>query len=287
MTEINTENINNENNEEFSFDINKLDLTYLLSLPDDKFQVIAPLLLEEYQMIIDNAESRDMLIQSLNEENIKIEDVIENLEEILNDINSLDFISSEKRDFIKKLLVITTNNLTKLDNVPHRILTVPIQLIKDTKKPSYIHINDAGADVYAPEDIDILPGETKLIPLGFKVDLPNGYAFLIHPRSGMSLKTKMRISNSIGLCDAGFKDEYGLIVDNIESKIKNIDYDFNDKGEIIIKSIEEGSAIHIDKGDRIAQLRLVEVPTAKFVVVENIENVGDDRNGGFGSTGTK
>ncbi len=110
---------------------------------------------------------------------------------------------------------------------------------------------------------------------------------LIHPRSGLSARTKMRIANSIGLCDAGYRNEYGLIVENIEPEIKHIDYDFNDDGTINVKSIEHGSTLHITKGERIAQLRLVEVPKASFVRVDSVKDIGEDRGGGFGSTGEK
>ena len=85
----------------------------------------------------------------------------------------------------------------------------------------------------------------------------------------------------------GYRDEYGIIVENIEPPIKDIDYEFSDNGEIKITSILHGAPIHIGKGERIGQLRLVEVPKACFKEVESVSLIGEDREGGFGSTGTK
>ena len=94
----------------------------------------------------------------------------------------------------------------------------------------------------------------------------------------------MRIANTPGLCDAGYRGEYGVIIENIEPKIVDIDYSFNDDGSIKINSILHGKTLHIDKNQKIAQLRLVEVPMASFYEVESVQDIGEDRNGGFGST---
>ena len=167
-----------------------------------------------------------------------------------------------------------------------RHVLIPIEYCRpDAKIPTYAHLTDAGMDVFATEEITINPGETKLIPLGIKVALPLGYALLIHPRSGMSLRTKMRICNSIGLIDAGYRGEIGVIVENIDPNIRNINYSFDAKGKPVIESIEHGAPIHIAKGERFAQMRLVEVPKAVFYEVDNVEKIEGNRNSGFGGTG--
>ena len=151
--------------------------------------------------------------------------------------------------------------------------------------PTYAHPSDAGMDIYATEDIDILPGETKLLNTGLKVELPLGYELQIRPKSGLSLKTKMRVANSPATIDANYRGEIGVIIDNIEPKIKDITYDFDEQGFPRITSILTGAPLHIEKGQKIAQLVLSEVPKACFYQVDKINEETDRGSGGYGSTG--
>ena len=137
------------------------------------------------------------------------------------------------------------------------------------------------------EPVTINPGETKLIPTGIKVAIPRGYELQVRPKSGRALKTKLRVANTPGTIDCGYRDEVGVIIENIDSPIKDITYDFDEKGNIIIKSILHGSPYYIEKGTKFAQLVLNEVPTASFMQVEDIHEIEGDRNGGFGSSGLK
>ena len=138
---------------------------------------------------------------------------------------------------------------------------------------------------YAPEEYVINPGETVIIPCDIKVALPYGYAFLIHPRSGLSAKSKLRVANSIGLVDSQYKGVIGVIVENIEPRIKDITANYDEDGKLVVDSILYGSPHVIGKGERFAQMRLVEVPTVQFTQVESVDGIGDDRGGGFGSSG--
>ena len=95
------------------------------------------------------------------------------------------------------------------------------------------------------------------------------------------------MANTPGLIDSGYRDEIGVIVENIEPPFKDIDYEFDDNGEIHIKSILHGEAYTIAEGQRFAQMRLVQVPKAIFTEVASVGEIGEDRNGGFGSTGLK
>jgi dUTP pyrophosphatase len=140
-------------------------------------------------------------------------------------------------------------------------------------------------DIISPAEYTIAPGETVIIPTGIKCAIPEGYALLIQPRSGQSAKTKLRVANTPGLIDAGYRDEIGVIIENIEPPFKDIDYEFDNNGEIHIKSILHGQAYTIAEGQRFAQMRLVQVPTASFVQVDSVANLGEDRGGGFGHTG--
>ena len=150
-------------------------------------------------------------------------------------------------------------------------------------------------DVRAIEDIDIAPGETKLIDTGIKVAIPKGYEIQVRAKSGRSLKTKLRMGNSIGTIDSNYRGSIGIIAENIEPKIKDIDYEEiwnTETGNIDhlkIKYIDYGSTIHIAKGEKIAQLVLCKVEKANFVQVDNINDIPSDgrADGGFGSTGDK
>jgi dUTP pyrophosphatase len=178
-----------------------------------------------------------------------------------------------------------TGNIPEFVEVSNRSVTIYCQLEEGVQLPIYAHKTDAGLDIYAREEITINPGETKIIGTGIKTAIPEGYAILIQPRSGQSVKTKLRIANTPGLIDSGYRDEIGVIIENIEPPFKDIDYEFDDNGEIHIKSILHGEAYTIAEGQRFAQMRLVQVPKANFVQVESVGEIGEDRGGGFGSTG--
>ncbi|HRR37234.1 MAG TPA: aminotransferase, partial [Clostridia bacterium] len=82
---------------------------------------------------------------------------------------------------------------------------------KDAKIPVYANSFDAGADVCACEDAVLDINSTRVIPTGLKVAIPEGYEIQIRPRSGLSLNTRLRVANSPGTIDAGYRDEIGII----------------------------------------------------------------------------
>jgi dUTP pyrophosphatase len=123
------------------------------------------------------------------------------------------------------------------------------------KKPFRAHENDAGADVYAIDRINIEPGRTRKIPLGFGLEVPIGYAAYVIPRSSLASKG---IASEIPPVDSGYTGEIHAIITNHSS-----------------------DTFRIEKGDRIAQLVIMPVIVADFV-----EEFGEVRaDGGFGSTG--
>ena len=264
------------------------ELGAMLALPEEQFAILAPIFLDELERGMRNINDQMLMVQSMNMLGMKVENVREQYEAIYQEIDNQmsDVLSHQKRDFLKQMLGMTYNALAEAEGVAKKTILIPIEYCREGAKcPTYAHLEDAGMDIYALEDVDILPGETKLIPTGIKIALPDGYAMLIHPRSGTSLKTKMRICNSIGLIDAGYRGEIGVIVENIESPMKDIQYHFDETGAIIVDSILHGSPIHIAKGERFAQMRLVEVPKAAFYQVDEVAEIGENRNSGFGGTG--
>ncbi|MCK5811965.1 MAG: dUTP diphosphatase [Clostridiales bacterium] len=159
-------------------------------------------------------------------------------------------------------------------------VTVYIEIVREgIKIPEYSNIFDAGMDVRAAKDVLILPMETIIIPTGFKVAIPKGYEIQVRPRSGLSYNTPLRLSNSPGTIDSGYRDEVGIILTNT-SDLKDQDSHYS----ITTKKNKSGT-YEIKKGERIAQIVLGRVPQIKFEIVDDVKKIGHNRGGGFGSTG--
>ena len=231
----------------------------LMALDDESFEQLKPQVLNLFAETLHEPESisefRTLAIaQGYTPETAKAD-----FQMAIDAINEIDFLSESK--------------------------SIPCEVAENMSVPVYAHATDAGMDIYSPAEYTIAPGETVIIPTGIKVAIPEGYALLIQPRSGQSAKTKLRIANTPGLIDSGYRDEIGVIVENIEPPFKDIDYEFDATGNIHIKSILHGQSYTITEGQRFAQMRLVQVPKAEFVPVESVGEIGEDRGGGFGSTG--
>lgn len=165
---------------------------------------------------------------------------------------------------------------------------VYIELCREgAKVPSYANIGDAGMDVYAAEDVIVHPGQTVIVPTGIKLAIPIGYEIQVRPRSGISLNTPLRLSNSPGTIDAGYRGELGILITN-ESYLcgQSTETQSTEIFTLSTKGNKKGTYI-IKKGDRIAQIVLQKVPVIKFKIVDSVDDIGEDRGGGFGSTGVK
>ena len=265
------------------------ELGALLAMPDEQFALISPIFLSELQKSINNIDDKLLLIQAMNVSGTKLEDLRDSYVKLNEQIDTqfADILTTPKRDFLKQMLGMTYNCIAEAEGVARRVVNIPIELTSENAKiPQYAHLGDGAVDLYSPADYTINPGETVIIPCDIKVALPYGYAFLIHPRSGTSAKTKLRVANSVGLVDSQYKGVIGVIIENIEPPIKDITYEFDDNGRPVLTSVLHGKSYTISKGERFAQMRLVEVPTAAFYQVESVAGIGDDRQGGFGSSGT-
>ena len=257
----------------------------LMSLDDETFVQLKPQVLQLFAETLHEPESvsefRTLAIaQEYTQETAKAD-----YELAITAINEIDFLSEVKKDFLKEIYTMASNQLAAVIGTTDFIIRIPCEVAEGVKVPVYVHETDAGMDIFANDEITLAPGETKIIGTGIKVAIPDGYALLIQPRSGQSAKTKLRIANTPGLIDSGYRDEIGVIMENIEPPFKDIDYEFDENGEIHIKSILHGEAYTIAPGQRFAQMRLVQVPKAEFVQVESVGEIGEDRGGGFGSTG--
>lgn len=165
--------------------------------------------------------------------------------------------------------------------------------------PQYANIGDAGMDIRAAQEVIIHPGETKIIPTGLKMAIPQSCELQVRPRSGLSVKTPLRIANSPGTIDSGYRDEIGIIISN--TSIEKPEYNnFEDQNgttqyeEITpnypVYSINEKGnkpgIYQINFGDRIAQIVLARFETIEFIPFNDVKILGLNRGGGFGSTGT-
>lgn len=130
---------------------------------------------------------------------------------------------------------------------------------EDAVIPTKAYPSDAGFDLYVLEDVFVLAGETVKIRTGLSFDLPSGYEMQIRPRSGISLKSKIRVA--FGTVDSDYRGEVAIVLDNI------------------------GNTHHqISKGDRIAQAVIQQIPHITLVEVIKLSN-GARGGNGFGSTG--
>lgn len=257
----------------------------LMSLDDETFAQLKPQVLQLFAETLHEPESISefrtlALVQGYTKETAK-----EDFDLAIEAINEIDFLSESKKDFLKEIYTMSSNQLNKIIGTIGDVIRIPCEMAREVPMPIYAHDTDAGVDLYSPAEYTVGPGETIIIPTGLKVAIPEGYALLIQPRSGQSAKTKLRIANTPGLIDAGYRDEIGVIIENIEPPFKDIDYEFDSTGNIHIKSILHGQSYTIAEGQRFAQMRLVQVPQAEFVQVESVGEIGENRGGGFGSTG--
>lgn len=271
-----------------SLDGNSIDaIAVLLSMDDAQFELVSPGILDSFLRSLNTTNARLMLAQSINATGSTAESVQNEFLQLVNEVDTITDLTAPKRDFLKKLLRGINTAISETEGIAKRYIQIPfVKCHPDAKMPEYAHPDDSGMDVYAVDDYVIHPGETKLIPTGIKVAVPNGYEIQIRPKSGRALKTKMRIANSIGTVDAGFRGELQVIIENIEPPIKDITYGFDDNGRPIITSILRGSDMTIGKGEKFAQLVLMEVPKAVLFQVENLDDT-ERGNGGFGSTNLK
>ena len=260
--------------------------TTLFELDDPQFVSVSELFLEQLEIQMMDSQSLLELARNMSSKGIKPEDLIDTYEDILlnlEDTDYKDFISPPKLDFMKRYVGIIINSINKMQEISKKTIFIPIQVMDYGTIPQYAHIGDAGVDIVSPEEYDIPCGESVIIQTGIKMAIPKGYAMLVQPRSGLSAKTHLRVANTPGLIDSGYRGEIGVIIENNEAPIKDITYDFDENGKIIITSILHGNVCHIDKGQKIAQLRLVEVPSVSFRQVDSLDDT-ERGEGGFGST---
>lgn len=261
----------------------------ILAMPDEQFDVVKPALFNSIEETFNAPEAKIAFAQMMIQNGLRLEDLTGNMDNIIAAVDELAAegveLSDSKKDFLKFVFTTFANTMEASGIVPHRIITIPIEVCRENAKlPTYATNGSAAMDIYSPEEYVIGPGETIVIPTGLKVNIPLGYALLIQPRSGMSRKTKLRVANTPGLIDWDYHDEIGVIVENIDAPLKDYKVDWDGGG--ILQGPLYGSSFTIGKGERFAQMRLVEVPLVNWLPVSSLGDFDNDHGKGFGSTGT-
>jgi dUTP pyrophosphatase len=128
--------------------------------------------------------------------------------------------------------------------------------------PERAHPGDAGVDLRSTVDLVLAPGERAMVPTGIAVAIPQGYAGLVQPRSGLAARHGVGIVNAPGLIDPGYRGEVKVIAINLD----------------------RSEPFEIKRGDKIAQLVLYPVPA--LTLREVAELPASERGvAGFGSSG--
>lgn len=261
-------------------------LTAMLTLKDETFEILRPILQDSMTEIFNEPQVQMQIVQGFAQSGISIDDLINHSDEVFDSLfnNSEVQLSESKKDFFKFLMTAIVNSISASTINPAHVVEIPVEICReDAKLPTYATNGSAAMDIYSPAEYTIEPGQTIIIPTGIKVVIPHGYALLIHPRSGLSSRTKMRIPNALGLIDEDYHCEVGVIIENTDQKTKDADLYNAPDGLELVK--EYGAPIMIGKGERIAQMRLVEVPRIRWKQVNSLGNFEEDHGAGFGSSG--
>ena len=260
----------------------------ILAMPDEQYETVKPVLFDSIEHAFDTPEAHIAFAQMMNVNGLKIEDFTENVDQLVDAVESFKpedvVLSDSKKDFLKHIFGAFVNAMNASTAVPRRVIQIPIQLCRDNAKlPTYATDGSAAMDIYSPEEYVIGPGESLVIPTGLKVDIPKGYALLIQPRSGLSRKTKLRIPNTPGLIDSDYHEEIGVIIENIDPPLK--DYTLEWANHELQEGPLYGSSFTIGKGERFAQMRLVEVPVVNWLPISDLGAFENDHGEGFGHSG--
>lgn len=145
---------------------------------------------------------------------------------------------------------------------PDGVEVLLVMLDDGLPEPVYAHPGDAGADLVTSVDVELPPLGRATVPTGVSIALPDGYAAFVHPRSGLARTHGVTVVNAPGTVDAGYRGEIQVTLLNTDTE----------------------HAVHLRRGDRIAQLVVQRVERARFVRAERLP--GSHRGAaGFGSSG--
>ena len=137
-------------------------------------------------------------------------------------------------------------------------------LDKNIPLTKFAHKSDAGMDLYSTIDHVLKPFERKLVPTGIKIEIPEGYAGFVQPRSGLAINNGISLVNTPGLIDCGYRGEIKAILINLDP-VENFE---------------------IRRGDKICQLVIMKIENMDIDFKDELDS-SDRGEGGFGSTDSK
>ena len=142
------------------------------------------------------------------------------------------------------------------------MIDIPVRRLReDALLPEQAYEGDAGLDLVACESVTLQPGDRAIVPTGIAVEIPDGYAGFVQPRSGLAARHGVGVVNSPGLIDSGYRGEIRVVLLNTDRQ----------------------EPFEVRPGMRIAQL--VVAPVASVRLVEVDELATSERAGrGFGSS---
>jgi dUTP pyrophosphatase len=144
-------------------------------------------------------------------------------------------------------------------------MELPVTQLKDgATLPTRAHAGDAGLDLYANEAAHIGPGERWSVGTGVGVEIPEGHAGLVLPRSGLARDHGIALVNSPGLIDSGYRGEL----------------------RVLLLNTDPAETFRVEPGDRIAQLLLTPIATPEPVEADELTESVRGRSG-FGSSGRR
>jgi dUTP pyrophosphatase len=142
-------------------------------------------------------------------------------------------------------------------------MQLPVSKLNDEAMlPSRAHEGDAGLDLYACEAAHIGPGERWSVGTGIAVEIPDGHAGLVLPRSGLAREHGIALVNAPGLIDSGYRGEV----------------------RVLLLNTDPAEGFRIEPGDRIAQLVIAPIAPAEPVEADALSDSARGA-GGFGSSG--
>ena len=137
-----------------------------------------------------------------------------------------------------------------------------VKMKEEARLPSRAHEGDAGLDLYACEAAHIGPGERWSVGTGVGVEIPEGHAGLVLPRSGLAREHGIALVNAPGLIDSGYRGEL----------------------RVLLLNTDPAETFRVGPGDRIAQLVLTPIALAEPVEAATLSDTARG-TGGFGSSG--
>jgi dUTP pyrophosphatase len=147
--------------------------------------------------------------------------------------------------------------------MPDELVVRVVRLDAALPLPAYARAGDAGVDLVAREDTTLAPaGGRAMVPTGIAIELADGWAGFVLPRSGLAARHGITCLNAPGLIDSGYRDEI----------------------KVVLVNLDPSAPYDVQRGDRIAQLVVQRVAAVRWEEVGELSASLRGR-GGFGHSG--